>query len=174
MSESGPGVDPSAASDPRLGLPPDAARDAAEARRYPVRPIVGVGGIAFIDGQVVLIKRRFEPLAGGWSLPGGTLELGERLHEGLGREMREETGLIVEVGPLVELFDRITRDDDGRVRFHYVLADYVCTPVGGELRAGSDVANVVLASVDDLARYDLTPKTLDVIACARRLTSVSP
>jgi len=154
----------------RAGPPVDAAEAAAEARRYPARPIVGVGGVAFIDGQVVLIKRRFEPLAGRWSLPGGTLELGERLHDGLVREMREETGLIVQVGALVELFDRITRDDEGRVRFHYVLADYVCTPVGGELCAGSDVADVVLAGVDDLARYDLTPKTLDVIAAARRMS----
>ena len=96
----------------------------------------------------MLIKRRFEPLAGRWSLPGGTLELGESLHEGLVREMREETGLVVEVGPLVELFDRITRDDDGRVRFHYVLADYLCRPVGGILEPGSDVAEVALADVD--------------------------
>ena len=157
-------------ADSRVDAPVDEARAAAEARRYPARPIVGVGGIAFIDGKVVLIKRRFEPMAGRWSLPGGTLELGESLHEGLAREMREETGLIVEVGALVELFDRITRDDEGRVRFHYVLADYVCTPVGGELCAGSDVADVVLAGVDDLARYDLTPKTLAVIEAARRMS----
>ena len=153
----------------RAGPPVDAAEAAAEARRYPARPIVGVGGVAFIDGQVVLIKRRFEPLAGRWSLPGGTLELGERLHEGLAREMREETGLVVEVGPLVELFDRITRDDDGRVRFHYVLADYLCRPVGGTLEAGSDVADVVLADPDRLAPFELTPTTLDVIAAARRM-----
>jgi ADP-ribose pyrophosphatase YjhB (NUDIX family) len=146
------------------------AQAEAEARRYPARPIVGVGGIAFIDGRVVLIKRRFEPLAGRWSLPGGTLEVGERLHEGLAREMREETGLVVEVGPLVELFDRITRDDDGRVRFHYVLADYICLPVGGALAAGSDVADVVLADPDGLAPFDLTPTTLEVIAAARRMT----
>ena len=156
--------------DPRPVPPVDEAQAAAEARRYPARPIVGVGGIAFIDGKVVLIKRRFEPLAGRWSLPGGTLELGERLHEGLAREMREETGLVVEVGSLVELFDRITRDDDGRVRFHYVLADYVCIPVGGALAAGGDVADVVLADPDRLAPYDLTPTTLDVIAAARRMS----
>jgi ADP-ribose pyrophosphatase YjhB (NUDIX family) len=149
----------------------DEARAAAEARRYPERPIVGVGGVAFVDGRVVLIKRRFEPLAGRWSLPGGTLELGESLHDGLVREMREETGLEVEVGPLVELFDRITRDDDGRVRFHYVLADYVCIPVGGALASGSDVAEAVLADPDDLGAYDLTPKTLAVIASARRLAA---
>jgi 8-oxo-dGTP diphosphatase len=148
----------------------DQAQAAAEARRYPARPIVGVGGVAFVDGRVVLIKRRFEPLAGRWSVPGGTLELGESLHEGLVREMREETGLIVEVGPLVELFDRITRDDDGRVRFHYVLADYLCRPVGGTLEPGSDVAEVALADIDELGPYDLTAKTLAVIAAARRIS----
>jgi 8-oxo-dGTP diphosphatase len=158
-------------SDERSG---GAAQAAAEGRRYPARPIVGVGGVAFIDGKVVLIKRRFEPLAGRWSLPGGTLELGESLREGLVREMREETGLEVEVGPLVELFDRITRDDDGRVRFHYVLADYVCVPAGGTLAPGSDVAEAVLADPDDLAPFDLTPATLDVIATARRLAGLSP
>ena len=163
-----------AGADPRVGPPVEAAQEAAEARQYPARPIVGVGGVAFIDGKVVIIKRRFEPLAGRWSLPGGTLELGERLHEGLAREMREETGLVVEVGPLVALFDRITRDDDGRVRFHYVLADYVCIPVGGALAAGSDVADVVLADPDHLAPYDLTPTTLEVIAAARRLAAISP
>jgi 8-oxo-dGTP diphosphatase len=147
----------------------DDARAAAEARRYPARPIVGVGGVVFVDGRVVLIKRRFEPLAGRWSLPGGTLEIGERLHDGLIRELREETGLIVEVGPLVELFDRITRDDEGRVQFHYVLADYLCRPIGGILEPGSDVAEVTLADIDGLEPYDLTEKTLAVIAAARRV-----
>jgi ADP-ribose pyrophosphatase YjhB (NUDIX family) len=81
--------------------------------------------------------------------------------------MHEETGLVVEVGPLVDLFDRITRDEDGRVRFHYVLADYVCHPVGGALAAGSDVSEVALVDLEDLARYDLTPKTIEVITHAR-------
>ena len=167
------------ASDPagpgaRVGPPMDEAQAAAEARRYPARPIVGVGGVAFMNGRVVLIKRRFEPMAGRWSVPGGTVELGEGLKDALIREMREETGLVVEVGPLVELFDRITRDDDGRVRFHYVLADYVCIPVGGALAPGSDVAEAVLADPDDLGRFDLTPKTLEVIAAARRLGTLSP
>lgn len=158
-----------ASDDASVGPPVDEAQAAAEARRYPARPIVGVGGVAFVDGRVVLIKRRFEPMAGRWSLPGGTLELGESLHEGLAREMREETGLVVEVGPLVELFDRITRDEDGRVRFHYVVADYACTPVGGTLAPGSDVADAMLADPDNLAPYDLAPKALAVIAAARRL-----
>ncbi len=140
-------------------------------REYPPRPIVGVGGVALVDGRIVLIKRRFEPLAGRWSLPGGALEVGETLQEGLVREMKEETGLDVEVGPILDLFDRMTRDEEGRVRFHYVLADYLCRRVGGTLGAGSDAADIVLADPDDLVRFDLSDKTLDVIRRALALAS---
>ena len=87
------------------------------------------------DGKVVLVKRRFEPLAGQWSLPGGRLELGETLEAGLAREMLEETGLEVEVGPVVDVFDRILLDPERKVRYHYVLIDYLCRPIGG--RAGA-------------------------------------
>jgi ADP-ribose pyrophosphatase YjhB (NUDIX family) len=125
--------------------------------------------VVFIGGRVLLIKRRFEPLAGRWSLPGGALEVGETLAEGLAREMKEETGLDVEVGPVVDVFDRITRDDDGRARFHYVLVDYLCTVREGVPVAGSDVAEVVLAEAGDLARFDLTPKTAEVIGRAERM-----
>jgi ADP-ribose pyrophosphatase YjhB (NUDIX family) len=138
-------------------------------REYPARPIVGVGGVVFIGGRVLLIKRRFEPLAGRWSLPGGAVEVGETLAEGLAREMREETGLEVSVGPVVDVFDRITRDEQGRVRFHYVLVDYLCRAKAGAPAPGSDVAEVILAGPDDLARYDLTPKTIEVIGRARAL-----
>ena len=78
-----------------------------DSRTYPERPIVGVGAVILVDGKVVLIKRRFEPLAGQWSLPGGTLEVGESLEAGTAREILEETGLVVEVGPVIEVFDRI-------------------------------------------------------------------
>ena len=152
-------------TDPGAGIiDPESA---AAARQYPLRPIVGVGGVALVDGRVLLIKRRFEPLAGRWSLPGGALEVGETLAEGLAREMKEETGLDVEVGPVVDVFDRITRDPDGRTRFHYVLVDYLCRPRGGEPVAGSDVSEVALVEIGDLAQYDLTPKTIDVINRAR-------
>ena len=136
---------------------------APSGREYPSRPIVGVGGVVFVDGRVLIIKRRFEPLAGRWSLPGGALEVGETLAEGLAREMKEETGLDVEVGPVVDVFDRITRDEQGRPRFHYVLVDFLCTARAGMPVAGSDVAEVALVDTGDLARYDLTPKTIDVI-----------
>ena len=88
------------------------------------------------DGRVLLVKRRHEPLAGQWSLPGGMLELGETLEAGIAREMQEETGLVVTVGPVVEAFDRILLDDTGRVRYHFVLVDYLCRVRGGTLRAG--------------------------------------
>lgn len=125
-------------------------------RQYPSRPFVGVGGIVFIDGRVVLIKRRHEPLAGQWSLPGGAIELGETLHEGLRRELREEIGIETSVGPLVELFDRITHDTEGRVRYHYVLADYLCHHLSGELRPGSDAEAMALADPADLSSYAVT------------------
>ena len=142
---------------------------APSGREYPTRPIVGVGGVVFRGGRVLLVKRRFEPLAGRWSLPGGVLEVGETLGQGLAREMMEETGLDVEVGPVVDVFDRITRDDEGRPRFHYVLVDFLCTVRAGTPTAGSDVAEVALVDPEDLARYDLTPKTLEMIGRARAL-----
>ena len=114
---------------------------------------------------------RFEPLAGQWSLPGGMLELGESLEAGLAREMLEETGLHVDVGPVVEVFDRILFDDDGRVRYHFVLVDYVCTVRGGTLASGSDVADVALADPGDLEQYRLAAKARDVIEKARRFAS---
>ena len=132
-------------------------------RQYPAQPIVGVGGVIIDDRKVVLVKRRFEPLAGQWSLPGGRLELGETLESGLAREMLEETGLVVQVGPVVDVFDRILLDPERKVRYHYVLIDYLCRPVGGSLLHGSDVAAAELVDPEDLDRYRLTPKATSVI-----------
>jgi ADP-ribose pyrophosphatase YjhB (NUDIX family) len=139
-------------------------------RRYPPRPVVGVGAVIVDDGRVVLIKRKYEPLAGQWSLPGGTLEIGESLEAGVAREMREETGLEVAVGPVIDVFDRILLDTEGRVRYHFVLIDYLCRPIGGTLVAGSDVADAVLADPAGLASFRLTPKAISVID--RALTMV--
>jgi ADP-ribose pyrophosphatase YjhB (NUDIX family) len=132
--------------------------------------VVGVGAVIFDEGRVVLIKRKYEPLAGQWSLPGGALDLGESLEAGVAREIREETGLEVHVGPVVEVFDRILLDTDGRVRYHFVLIDYVCRPIGGTLQAGSDVADAVLVDPAELAPFRLTPKAVAVIE--RALTMV--
>jgi mutator protein MutT len=145
-----------------------------DSRLYPERPIVGVGAVIVESGRVVLIRRRFEPLAGQWSLPGGTLELGETLEEGTAREMLEETGLVVEVGPVIEVFDRIMFDDERRVRYHFVLVDYLCWPVSGELKPGSDVEDAVLAASGDLARYRLTAKATAVIDRGLELARKAP
>ncbi len=138
-------------------------------RLYPARPIVGVGGVIIADGHVVLIKRRYEPLAGQWSLPGGSLEVGESLADGACRELREETGLVVDVGPIVEVFDRILRDDDGRVRYHFVLVDFLCRPIGGTLEAADDVSDARWVPLDGLSPYGLTGKAASVIELGRRL-----
>jgi 8-oxo-dGTP diphosphatase len=132
-----------------------------------VHPIVGVGAVILVpDGRVVLIKRRYEPLAGQWSIPGGKLELGETLEAGTAREALEETGLVVEVGPLIEVCDRILMDETGQVGYHFVLVDYLCRLVGGTPVAGSDAEAVTLADPAALSPYELTPKAQSVIARA--------
>ena len=171
--------------------------DAAEAeieiaarsdRHYPSRPVVGVGAVIVVRPEdavraeipppipapagVVLIKRRFEPLAGQWSLPGGALDVGETLEAGVAREIREETGLIVHVGEVIEVFDRILLDGDRKVRYHFVLIDYVCRPVGGRLAHASDVSDAVVADPSALEPYALTPKARAVIAKALRASGV--
>jgi len=136
----------------------------ARGRQYPTRPIPGVGAVVIDDaGTLVLVKRRFAPLAGRWSLPGGSVELGERLDEALVREVREETGLDVVVGACVEVCERILRDAAGRVQYHYVLIDYLCRPVGGDLSAGSDAAQVARVSTAELDAFGLSADTRAVI-----------
>jgi 8-oxo-dGTP diphosphatase len=145
-----------------------------DSRQYPERPVVGVGAVIVRDGQVLIVKRRYEPLAGRWSLPGGTLELGETLESGLIREMKEETGLDVDVGPVIEVFDRIMFDEAQRVRYHFVLVDYLCWPAGGELCAGSDVDEAIFVDPGDLGPYDLTEKAQAVIDRGMELARVGP
>jgi len=132
-------------------------------RQYPTSPIVGLGAVIVHEGTVLLIRRRYEPLAGQWSLPGGRLELGETLEAGLSREMLEETGLEIDVGPVIEVFDRILLDEERHVRFHYVLIDYLCRPLGGTLQAGSDADAALFVSPGELATYRLTAKATAVI-----------
>src|SRR5512136_612047 len=110
-------------------------------REYPEVPFVGVGAVIVQDGRVLLIRRGQPPLLGEWSLPGGVLECGEALREATAREAREETGLVVETLDMLGVYERVIRSDDGRVRYHYVLIDFLCRPVGGELNAGSDAAD---------------------------------
>ena len=134
-------------------------------REFPLAPLVGVGAVVVEQGRVLLVRRGTEPLKGQWSLPGGMLELGESLTGGVVREVREETGIIVEPVELVELLDRIQRDGE-RVRFHYVLADYLCRVVGGSLQAASDadaVRWVERAEWNSHTALKLDPVTVRVI-----------
>ena len=102
------------------------------AREYPAHPVVGVGAVVVRDGKALIIKRAHEPRKGEWSLPGGLLELGESLQDAARREIKEETGLDVEVGPIIETFDRVHATIDGRIRYHFVIVDFVCWSDGGE------------------------------------------
>ena len=133
--------------------------------------MVGVGAVVIDGTKVLLVRRGQEPLKGEWSLPGGALELGETLQQGVVREVLEETGLIVAPGGILEILDRITPDGtSGRVRYHYVLIDFVCRVTGGALCAGTDAEEVRWVEQNELQNgYRLAPITLVVIEKAFRL-----
>ncbi len=122
-----------------------------------------------VDGRVLLIRRAKAPLLGRWSIPGGTVELGETLEQALVREMEEETGLEVQPVKMLTVFDRIERDG-GEVVFHYVIVDYLCRRLSGEARAGSDALETAWARPEEVERYDLTPKAVEVVSEAFRLS----
>ncbi len=139
-------------------------------REYPERPIVGVGGVLIENGKALLIRRGSEPLLGQWSIPGGTLELGETLLEGVGREMLEETGIVVRVLDLIEVFERInpysppeSRSAAARPRFHFVIVDYLCEKISGEAKAGGDAVDIAYAAEDKLSKYQLTEAATRVL-----------
>ena len=132
-------------------------------REYPERPVVGVGGVVISGGRALLIKRGSPPLENQWSIPGGMLEVGETLLEGVRRELREETGVEVCVLEIIEVFERINLDGDGKVRYHFVILDYLCEAMRGEARAGSDVTDVAWATPEELADYKLTDTATQVI-----------
>jgi ADP-ribose pyrophosphatase YjhB (NUDIX family) len=144
-------------------------------REYPEAPIVGVGAVVIDGTKVLLVRRGNEPLKGEWSLPGGAVELGETLQQGVIREVLEETGLVVVPAGIVEVLDRITHDEvlqdgaTGRVRYHYVLIDFVCHVTGGALREGSDADEVRWVTREELGEYHLAPITVRVIEKALEL-----
>jgi len=132
-------------------------------RRYPQRPVLGIGALIFDRGKILLVERGKEPLKGYWSLPGGVLETGETLEQGIIREVREETGLEVEPLQMLEIFERIIRDSHGAPEYHYVLIDYICRITGGSLRAAADASRVAWVPRRLLSTYQITTGTLPVI-----------
>jgi 8-oxo-dGTP diphosphatase len=140
-------------------------------RTYPAQPIVGVGAVVIAQDRIVLVKRAHDPLKGQWNLPGGAVELGETLQEACSREVLEETGLEVRVSSVIEVFDRIVRDAEGEVQYHFVLVDYLCRVVGGTLRSGSDASEIALADPFDLDVFRLNEKARQVIERGMALLS---
>ena len=132
-------------------------------REFPEVPLVGVGAIIVEDARVVLVKRLHPPLQAEWSIPGGVLEVGELLREAAIREAREETGLTVEPSELLGVYDRVLRNTEQRVQYHYVLIDFLCRRVAGDLAAASDAAAVRWFTRDELPALRLAEDTLDVI-----------
>jgi len=140
------------------------------AREYPDRPVVGIGGVVIENQRALLIKRGSEPLLGQWSIPGGTLELGESLQQGVARELLEETGLEVRVLDMIEAFDRIFLDpaaansnDRARPKYHYVIVDYLCERLAGEARAASDVTDIAYATEQELEKFQMTSTAMRVL-----------
>lgn len=149
-------------------------------REYPDRPIVGVGGVMIENNRALLIRRGCEPLKGQWSIPGGMLELGETIEAGVARELLEETGIAVRVVQLIEVFERIShakqnlpdRASHSGPQYHFVILDYLCERLGGELRAGGDVTDVALATEDELPRFHLTETATRVLRKAFAMARV--
>lgn len=138
-------------------------------REYPSHPRVGVGAVILDGRRVLLVKRGGQPSAGKWSLPGGLVDLGETTVEAIAREVAEECGLQIRIAGLAGIVDRVVRDGDGRVRYHYVLVDYLAYPDAGTAVAGSDAADVQWVDVDAVERLDITDGLVDMIRRAQAL-----
>jgi ADP-ribose pyrophosphatase YjhB (NUDIX family) len=132
-------------------------------RDYPEHPIIGVGAVIVEGGRVLLVRRDTEPLRGEWSVPGGVLELGEKLRDGVCREALEETGVKVEPGEVLDVFDSIFTDGLGKTQYHYVLIDYLCRPISGQAKAGGDVSDVRWVSLDALPAMGLRTSIEQVV-----------
>jgi len=132
-------------------------------REYPDVPLVGVGSIIVKDGRVALIKRGHAPLMGEWSIPGGVMEIGETVREAAVREAREETGLEVVTEELLGVFDRVIRDDAGKVRYHYVLIDFLCSSASDAVSAAGDADDCRWFTPAEVRRLPLPKDTAEVI-----------
>ncbi len=138
-------------------------------RSYPSAPVLAVGAVIWKDDHFLLIQRGKKPMKGRWSLPGGKLELGESLIDGIKREIFEETGLDVRIGPLVDVVDYIEKDDDGKICMHYTLVDYLAFWQDGDAVAGSDAAAVKWATLKEIDDYDLWSETRHIIEKSQEL-----
>ena len=135
-------------------------------RRYPEAPVVGVGVVVWRGDKVLMIKRGKPPRLGQWSLPGGAQKLGETLAGTARREVREETGIEIELGDIIATLDLIDRDDDARVRYHYTLVDFMAEGRQSDLRPGDDAADARWFSRDEIEQLDLWSETVRVIDLA--------
>ncbi len=138
-------------------------------RRYPDRPLLGVGAVVFHGGKILLIERGKEPLKGWWTVPGGLVETGERLEAAVRRETLEETGLLVKPVAVAAVFQRIMPDLEGRTEFHYVIVDYLCELEGGTVRADSDVAAAGWFTLEESRQLKMAPGTPGVLESALAL-----
>ncbi|RLI15252.1 MAG: hypothetical protein DRO43_01740 [Candidatus Hecatellales archaeon] len=138
----------------------------SDRREYPSFPKVGVGGLVIDKDKLLLIKRAYEPSSGLWSIPGGLLEVGEELEEAVAREIEEETGIKVEVKELLGVFNFVIRDEAGKVKYHYVLIDFLAKPVGGKLRPSRETLDARWVSLKDIEKYSLTRTTRRLISRA--------
>lgn len=134
-----------------------------ESRRYPKHPLVGVGALIYERDRILMAERGGQPLRGWWSIPGGLVEVGEKLEDAIRREVREETGLQIKPLGVLQIFERIMPDARGAAEYHYVLIDYVCRITSGKLRAGDDVSRVEWVRRRDLGNLKITEGTLAVI-----------
>ncbi len=138
-------------------------------REYPQRPLVGVGAIVFKGKEVLLVRRGHPPAEGAWAFPGGLVELGESSAQAIRREVREECGISIEPVELAGLFEPIVIDEDGRVRYHYVVLDFLARYVGGDLKAASDVWEARWVSPDRIDRYPLSDDARRLLERARAM-----
>jgi len=132
-------------------------------REYHNFPILSAGGIIIIDDKVVIIKRKTEPDSGKWTIPGGAINVGEKIRDGLRREVFEETALKVKVGNLIDIAEKIFKDNEGKIIYHYVILDYICKYISGSMKASSDAEELMLVKMDDLDKFELVNGTMRVI-----------
>lgn len=136
-------------------------------REYPDQPVVGVGAVVIKNGRVLLVQRGIPPNKGIWAIPGGSLKLGETLQEGAEREILEETGIRIKAGEPFYSFDFFERDDDGRVRYHYVIVDMMGEYLSGEVKANDDALQAEWISPDELKDMPVSPNTLKILRSIR-------